>query len=310
MGHASIGYLAVLALLLLQCADLKATATVPQYAYSGREGDASGLVYYRGRYLDAASGRFTQRDPIGLAGGIQDYGYVDGNPSNRVDPSGTSASLVQRVAKAVSYFVSTPTVAAAERTPIAIISRVGSDESDEMNLFRTAFQFGGELLDKRYANRISANVFGVERSADNPRALLFGLFDAQLAYERGGNKVPEQESLRPLIEAMAKVFSATTPTGAMAFFMAQGSTEKEAAISVAEAFYGKRDFYRSVIEAGGELPGRRYKGQPDPPALGAPAGDVAPAPGRKLPKAVPPKPLKLWTFMEVCRAGVTADQCR
>jgi uncharacterized protein RhaS with RHS repeats len=34
------------------------------------------------------SGPFTQRDPIGLAGGINQYGYVGGDPVNYADPFG------------------------------------------------------------------------------------------------------------------------------------------------------------------------------------------------------------------------------
>ena len=74
------------------------------YAYAGREPDASGLIYYRGRYLDAASGRFTQRDPLGLAAGINDYAYVEANPVNAVDPLGTDPhDLGADDAKAAAY---------------------------------------------------------------------------------------------------------------------------------------------------------------------------------------------------------------
>ena len=50
--------------------------------------EASGLLYRRNRYLDGATGRFTQPDPIGLAGGLNSYGYAAGDPVNYADPFG------------------------------------------------------------------------------------------------------------------------------------------------------------------------------------------------------------------------------
>src|SRR5690606_27325384 len=50
--------------------------------------DGSGLQYRRNRYYDPQTGRFTQSDPIGIAGGINLYGFAGGDPVNFADPFG------------------------------------------------------------------------------------------------------------------------------------------------------------------------------------------------------------------------------
>jgi RHS repeat-associated protein len=50
--------------------------------------DASGLKYMRNRYYNPRTGQFTQQDPIGLAGGLNLYGFGDGDPINFGDPFG------------------------------------------------------------------------------------------------------------------------------------------------------------------------------------------------------------------------------
>jgi RHS repeat-associated protein len=52
------------------------------------KGDGSGLNYRRNRYYDPSSGRFTQEDPIGLAGGLNVYGFAAGDPVTYGDPYG------------------------------------------------------------------------------------------------------------------------------------------------------------------------------------------------------------------------------
>jgi RHS repeat-associated protein len=56
--------------------------------------DASGLYYRRNRYYDSEKGRFTQEDPIGLAGGVNVYGFANGDALSFRDPSGFSADTV------------------------------------------------------------------------------------------------------------------------------------------------------------------------------------------------------------------------
>ncbi len=50
--------------------------------------DGSGLQYMRNRVYDPGTGRFTQEDPIGLAGGMNAYGFATGDPVNGSDPFG------------------------------------------------------------------------------------------------------------------------------------------------------------------------------------------------------------------------------
>ncbi|MFL5576193.1 MAG: RHS repeat-associated core domain-containing protein [Gemmatimonadaceae bacterium] len=59
-----------------------------------RKADQSGLQYMRNRYYDPATGRFTQPDPIGLAGGLNAYGFAAGDPVNYSDPFGLNPCLV------------------------------------------------------------------------------------------------------------------------------------------------------------------------------------------------------------------------
>jgi len=59
--------------------------------YAGRESDGTGLYYYRARYYDPVLKRFIAEDPIGLAAGINQYAYVNGDPINLNDPSGLLA---------------------------------------------------------------------------------------------------------------------------------------------------------------------------------------------------------------------------
>jgi RHS repeat-associated protein len=53
--------------------------------YTDRE---TGLLLLTHRYYDPGTGRFLTRDPIGYAGGINLYAYVQNKPSVRIDPDG------------------------------------------------------------------------------------------------------------------------------------------------------------------------------------------------------------------------------
>jgi RHS repeat-associated protein len=68
------------------------TGTVPNsFTYVGELGvmdEGSNLYFMMHRYYDAETERFIQKDPVGIAGGVNLYAYVVNNPVDRVDPSG------------------------------------------------------------------------------------------------------------------------------------------------------------------------------------------------------------------------------
>jgi RHS repeat-associated protein len=69
------------------------SASTNSQQYTGRENDGTGVYYYRARYYSPGFGRFISGDPIGLAGGINTYGYVGGNPIGITDPYGLAYQL-------------------------------------------------------------------------------------------------------------------------------------------------------------------------------------------------------------------------
>jgi len=57
--------------------------------YSTKEWDEkSGLYYFGARYYSPEIGRWTQRDPMGTADGLNLYAYVRNNPASYYDPWG------------------------------------------------------------------------------------------------------------------------------------------------------------------------------------------------------------------------------
>jgi RHS repeat-associated protein len=108
-----------------------AGSSLTRYGFTGRERDsATGLLYYRARWLDPQQGRFLSEDLIGLAGGLNLYAYVNNNPLSYIDPAGLSFESFMRgfltsfVVSGIAAFLISAAIAATGGVAAAILAGV------------------------------------------------------------------------------------------------------------------------------------------------------------------------------------------
>ena len=71
------------------------TSTTLPLRFAGQQCDSvSGLHYNYYRDYDPTLGRYVQSDPLGLAGGLNTYAYVGGNPISWIDPFGLDSGVI------------------------------------------------------------------------------------------------------------------------------------------------------------------------------------------------------------------------
>lgn len=117
----------------------------------------TGLHYNYFRDYDPSTGRYVQSDPIGLAGGLNTYGYVGGNPLSWNDPLGLATTIT------INRDIYTPNT----------ISGTISATSD-----RVPYGFRGYTLEDKYAGDLNQKL-----------PIPPGEYSAFLRYSRGAWRV-------------------------------------------------------------------------------------------------------------------------
>ncbi len=84
------------------------------------------LHYNYFRYYEPETGRYVSPDPIGLAGGINIYGYVEQNPLSLIDPTGEAVPAI------IAACAGNPACAAAVSAGVGAISGAALDIASQL----------------------------------------------------------------------------------------------------------------------------------------------------------------------------------
>jgi len=118
------------------------------FRFPGQYHDAeSGLHYNYYRYYDSSTGGYLTPDPIGQAGGINLYPYVQNDPINRVDPSGLSGTVAVSPFGPPLILSNTPEQLAANKALADATWKWGKEHYNPDNYIAQAYRYLKRNLD-------------------------------------------------------------------------------------------------------------------------------------------------------------------
>jgi RHS repeat-associated protein len=176
-------------------------ANLTRYEYTGREFDSdTGLYYYRARWYDPQVGRFISEDPIGLAGGINQFAYVRNAPINSIDPTGLWSTEAHNeiIEQAFKYCLSE-----SQRRRLKDASRYvdRAENQDESHAYQHSMRASNESVEHAKRN---AEIF-VDTHEWSARTR------APLGCKEGYDKI-SGEALWEMGQALHTIMDATSPS--------------------------------------------------------------------------------------------------
>ncbi len=114
---------------------------------SGVIDEEEGLYFMKKRFYSAPWGRFVQKDPLGLEGGINSYAYAANNPLTYIDPDGALVAEAWLAWKTVGAIVGVVTLTAAAAKTAYNAYKSGSSLSKESDAVSKANKLYKEYQD-------------------------------------------------------------------------------------------------------------------------------------------------------------------